>query len=140
MHDELSNVIPNSIEQMKAKRNKKEPPSLSLRPKLVSEKELPIFEQSQSLRILKVTSTISEVLMVRPKLFKRYGSLKPAMAVITVVLHPMMECWFWQLYFPINQRTYTAAFYPSDLFNMNSDLFGQSKKGKNAKAKTPLWV
>jgi hypothetical protein len=34
------------MDQLKAKKSKREPPSLSLRPKLVGEKELPIYEES----------------------------------------------------------------------------------------------
>lgn len=76
--------------------------------------------------------------MVRPKVFKLSGTQRPVMTVITVQLHPMMECWFWQIYVPRNQRTFSVSFYPSDLFNMNSDLFGQGQKKKKTKA--PLWV
>lgn len=45
-YDDFSNVMPVSLEQMKAKRSGKEPPSLSLRAKLVIEKELPVYEPS----------------------------------------------------------------------------------------------
>lgn len=43
-YDDFSNVVPVSLEQMKAKRSRREPPSLSLRAKLVVEKELPVYD------------------------------------------------------------------------------------------------
>ena len=49
-------ALPFSLDQMKAKKHYKEPPSLSLRNKLVLEKELPIFSQEDS-KILKLTSS-----------------------------------------------------------------------------------
>ena len=62
-YDEMSKVIPVSIDQMKAKRSKKDPPSLSLRAKLAGEKELPIYDQIEALRVLKVTSSVFDILV-----------------------------------------------------------------------------
>ena len=59
----MASITPVTMDQLKAKRQKKEPPSLSIRPKLVGEKELPIYEETQALRVLKVTSAIAEVLL-----------------------------------------------------------------------------
>lgn len=96
----MASVVPVTMDQLKAKRSKKEPPSLSLRPKLAAEKELPIYEEKQALRVLKVTSSVSEVLNSRPKLFRLSPTSRPQMALITILLHPLMECWLWQIYFP----------------------------------------
>ncbi len=101
-HDEMSDFAAVTLEQMKAKRENKEPPSLCLRPRLLCEKELPLNEQQDELSVLKVTSSALEVLIQRPKLFKRGGVLKPVFTLITVLLHPLMECWLLQLYVPSN--------------------------------------
>jgi hypothetical protein len=134
----MSNVVPVSMDQLKAKKAKKEPPSLSLRAKLVLEKELPIYSETEALRVLKITSSIAEVLLQRPKMFKLSATHKPVMSMITVFLHPLMENWVWNIYFPSNQRTFQAIFYPSDLFNINTELFGKSNKSKNKSA--TLWI
>jgi len=133
----MASVTPVTMDQLKAKRMKKEPPSLSLRSKLVIEKELPIYEESQALRVLKVTSSVTEVLNQRPKIYRLSPTSKPVMALVSVLLHPLMECWLWQIYIPQTQRTFTAIFYPSDLFNMNTDIYSKTnKKNKNAS----IWI
>ena len=96
----MASVTPVTMDQLKAKRMKKEPPSLSLRSKLVIEKELPIYEESQALRVLKVTSSVTEVLNQRPKIYRLSPTSKPVMALVSVLLHPLMECWLWQIYIP----------------------------------------
>ena len=95
-----SATAPITMDQLKSKHKQKEPPALSLRAKLVFEKELPIYEESQALRVLKVTSSISEVLNQRPKIYKLSPTSKPVMTLVSVMLHPLMECWLWQIYIP----------------------------------------
>jgi len=62
---------------------------------------------------------------------------KPVMALITVILHPLMECWLWQIYVAQTQRTYTAIFYPSDLFNMSEGIYGKKNKKNQGAA---IWI
>ena len=57
--------------------------------------------------------------------------------MVTVILHPLMECWYWQIYMPQTQRTYTLVFYPSDLFNMSPEIYGKKSKKQGGSA---IWI
>jgi hypothetical protein len=88
---------------MKAKRQKRSAPSLSLRNKLIIEKEMPIYGQNDT-RILKLTYTGNKILIKRPKLFPGLRDY----CHITVIKYEAMECWIWYIYFLSTQRTFTV--------------------------------
>ena len=73
------------------------------------------------MKALKVTSTQNTIILQKTKIFKQLSHFH--FALITVTQHEPMECWMWQIYFPHTQRTFMAAFYASDLFNMDQELF-----------------
>ncbi|CDW88809.1 UNKNOWN [Stylonychia lemnae] len=134
--DDDNNALPFSLDQMKAKKHYREPPSLSLRNKLILEKELPIFSPNDS-RLLKLTSSNQEVIVQMSKVFK--SLLRVTYCVVTVVLYPAMECWIWQIYFLKTQRTFSVTFYPSDLFNMDHEILNNQDLGQAKSPAIGLW-
>ena len=99
---EDGNALPLSLDANKKDpdKNKQQPPNLCLRCKTIREKNMPIFENN-SKQVLKLQSQDTQVILQRPKIF--HNSFKKLQyVIITVTLHPSMECWIWQLYFPKN--------------------------------------
>jgi hypothetical protein len=80
---------------------------------------MPIFENN-SKEVLKVVSQDAQIIIQRPKVFQ---SLKKFQFVlVTVIQHPSMECWIWQLYFIKTERTFSVTMYSSDLFALDDEI------------------
>lgn len=60
--------------------------------------------------------------------------------IVTVILHPSMECWIWQLYFPKHQRTFSATIYASDLFALDDDILNDEYVLNSDDPSTALWA
>lgn len=69
------------------------------------------------------------------------GSLRKLQyAVVTVILHPSLECWVWQIYFPKTQRTFSISMYSSDLFALDDSILNNEKVVNAADPGTALWT
>lgn len=101
------------------------------------EKNLPIFENN-SRHLLKVFSQDMHVIVQRPKVFA--GLKRHQYALVTVVSHPSMECWIWQLYFPRTQRTFTVTLYSSDLFALDDNVLDDEYILAAEDRTTALWA
>lgn len=60
--------------------------------------------------------------------------------MVTVILHPSMECWVWQLYFPKNQRTFSVSIYSSDLFALDDEILNDDRVLNADDPGTELWA
>ena len=80
---------------------------------------MPVYGDNSG-RLLKVVSTDQEIVCQRPKVFG--GLRRLQFAVVTIVLHPSLECWVWQLYFTKTKRTFTVNMYSSDLFALDDSI------------------
>ena len=80
---------------------------------------MPIFENN-SKQVLKVFSQDMQIVCQRPKIFS--GLKKLQYAVVSIILHPSMECWIWQIYFTKTQRTFSVTMYSSDLFALDDEI------------------
>jgi len=99
---------------------------------------MPIFENN-SKSVLKVFSQDMQIIVQRPKIFT--NSLKKLQYVLVpVILHPSMECWIWQLYFPKNQRTFTVTLYSSDLFALDDEILNDEYIVQAADPNQALWA
>jgi hypothetical protein len=79
------------------------------------------------------------VVVQRPKIFT--GALrKLQFALVTVIQHPRMECWIWQIYFPKNQRTFTCTLYASDLFSMDDEVLNDEYILQSENVDQALWA
>ena len=78
------------------------------------------------------------VIVQRPKVFA--GLKRHQFALVTVVSHPSMECWIWQIYFPRTQRTFTVTLYSSDLFALDDAVLDDEYILNSDDRTTALWA
>ena len=99
---------------------------------------MPIFANNSE-QILKLVSQDPQVILQRPKVF--HNSFKKLQYVIvTVILHPSMECWVWQLYLPKRSRTFSITIYSSDLFAFDDEILNDPSILNSADPSSALWA
>jgi hypothetical protein len=137
---EDNNALPLSLNNQKKDPSKtaKQLPNLCLRCKTIREKNMPIFENN-SRQVLKLFSQDMQVIIQRPKVFSA-GLKKLQFVLVTVILHPSLECWIWQLYFPKNQRTFSFTIYSSDLFALDDEILNDPFVVDSDDPSTALWA
>jgi len=137
---EDNNALPLSLDGQKQAPDKSrvQPPNLCLRCKTIREKNMPIFANNSE-QILKLVAQDTQVILQRPKVF--HNSFKKLQYVlVTVILHPSMECWVWQLYFPRSQRTFSITIYSSDLFAFDDEILNDEAVLGAEDPSTALWA
>ena len=50
-----------------------------------------------------------------------------------------MDCWVWQIYFPLTQRTFIVTIYASDLFNLDPVVFENLPEEDEQSDNPALW-